>query len=65
MGVKEIEAAITQLSPKDIAKLASWLTNYQAELWDRQIEEDLEAGRLDQLLAEVEKEHAAGLSQPL
>ena len=65
MGVKEIEAAITQLSPKDIAKLAPWLTNYQAELWDRQIEEDLEAGRLDQLLAEVEKEHAAGLSQPL
>ena len=65
MGVKDIEAAITQLSLKDVAKLANWLTDYQAELWDRQIEEDLAAGRLDTLLAEVEREHAAGLTQPL
>ncbi len=65
MGVKDIEAAITQLSLKDVAKLANWLTDYQAELWDRQIEEDLAAGRLDALLAEVEKEHTAGLTQPL
>ncbi len=41
------------------------IQHFKAELWDRQIEEDLEAGRLDALLAEVEKEHAAGLSQPL
>lgn len=64
MGVKDIEVAITKLPPKDVAKLANWLADYQAELWDRQIEEDLAAGRLDALLAEVEKEHAAGLSQP-
>ncbi|MEI2689047.1 MAG: hypothetical protein V9H69_04780 [Anaerolineae bacterium] len=65
MGVKDIEAAITQLPLKDVAQLANWLTDYQAELWDRQIEEDLAAGRLDALLAEVEREHAAGLTQPL
>lgn len=60
-----IEVAITQLPPKDVAKLADWLADYQAELWDRQIEADVAAGRFDALLAEVEKEHAAGLSQPL
>ena len=38
---------------------------FKAELWDRQIEADLEAGRLDVLLAEAGKEHATGLSQPL
>jgi hypothetical protein len=65
MDVKEIEIAITRLSAKDVAKLVSWLENYQAQLWDRQIEEDLEAGRLDALLAEVDKEYEAGLSQPL
>lgn len=39
-------------------------TSY-AQRWDKQIEEDLEAGRLDALLADVDKEYAAGLGQPL
>ncbi|MFZ2357794.1 MAG: hypothetical protein WA040_00475 [Anaerolineae bacterium] len=38
---------------------------FKAELWESQIEADLEAGRVDVLLAEAEKEHVAGLSQPL
>ncbi len=65
MGVKEIEKAIVQLPAKDLDKLASWLDDYRAQMWDKQIKEDLEAGRLDALLAEVDKEYEAGLSQPL
>jgi hypothetical protein len=65
VGIKEIEKAIVQLPAKDLDKLARWLEDYRAQMWDKQIEEDLEAGRLDALLAEVEKEHEAGLSQPL
>jgi len=34
-------------------------------MWDKQIEDDLEAGRLDALLDEVDKEHKAGLGRPL
>ena len=37
----------------------------EAQLWDKQIEEDLETGRLDALLAEVDDEYEAGLAQPL
>ena len=65
MSVKEIESAITQLSAKDLAELMAWLENHYAQMWDKQIEDDLEAGRLDALLAEVDNEHEAGLSQPL
>ena len=65
MSVKEIELAITQLPAEDMGKLMAWLEVYHAQMWDKQIEEDLEAGRLDALLAEVDKEYAAGLSQPL
>ena len=65
MTVQEIEAAIRQLSTKEVAKLSSWLADYEAEIWDKQIEQDLEAGRLDKLLAEVEAEYEAGLAQPL
>jgi hypothetical protein len=65
MGVKEIEQAIAQLSAKDLAELMKWLEDHHAQIWDKQIEEDLEAGRLDAVLAEVDKEYEAGLSQPL
>ena len=65
MGIKEIEKAIVQLPAEDLDKLAGWLEDYRAQMWDRQIERDLEAGRLDSLLAEVDEEYEAGLSQPL
>ena len=65
MSVKEIEVAITQLPPKELAKLVAWLEEYHAQVWDRQIERDLEAGRLDMLLAEIEEEYEAGLAQSL
>ncbi len=65
MSVQEIEAAITQLSAQDLAKLMAWLEEYHAQVWDRQIEEDLDAGRLDHLLAKVEQEYQAGLAEPL
>ena len=65
MSVKEMEIAITQLPAEDLAELMVWLENYHAQVWDKQIEEDLEAGRLDTLLAEVDKEVEAGLGQPL
>lgn len=65
MSVKEIEAAITQLPTNDIKELKAWITEYDAHRWDEQIADDLEAGRLDWLLAEVEQEYQAGLARPL
>ena len=65
MSVKEIEIAVTRLSATDLAELMAWLENYHAQMWDKQIEEDLETGRLDALLAEVDKEYEVGLGQPL
>ncbi len=49
----------------DQADGTTLIQHFKAALWDRQIEADLEAGRLDVLLAEAETEHATGLSQPL
>ena len=65
MTVKDIEAAITQLPAKELAELMAWLQEYHARAWDQQIEDDLEAGSLDALLAEVDKEYEAGLAKPL
>lgn len=66
MSVQEIETAITELSTDELADLMAWLEEYyDAQMWEQQIEEDLEAGRFDALLAEVDKEYQAGLAQPL
>lgn len=64
MSVAEIESAIVQLPPHEAAALMAWFQEYQEKMWDKQIEDDLEAGRLDNVLAEVDKEYAAGLARP-
>jgi hypothetical protein len=65
MSVTEIELAIRQLPAGDLAKLMAWLQEHHEQVWDKQIEDDLEAGRLDALLADVDKEYEAGLAKPL
>lgn len=65
MSVKEIELAITQLPPSEFSELMSWLEEYHAQVWDKQIEEDVEAGRLDRVLEQVKADIAAGLKKPL
>ena len=65
MRLQEIEAAIRQLPASDLARLTAWLDAYNAAAWDAQIEADLEAGRLDALLDEVDREYEAGRATPL
>lgn len=65
MTVQEIEIAITKLPAKSLIELSTWLDEYQASKWDQQIEDDLDSGRLDSLLAEVDAEYEAGLAEPL
>lgn len=65
MSVSEIESAITQLPAKEFGELMAWIEQYHERAWDKQIETDLESGRLDALLKEVDEEHEAGLARPL
>ena len=56
MDVKEIESAIANLPPSEVAELAKWFEEYHAQVWDQQIERDLKAGRLDALLEEAKQD---------
>lgn len=47
--VEEIEQAVRQLSLRDLAAFRSWFAEFDAAAWDRQIETDIAAGRLDGL----------------
>jgi hypothetical protein len=65
MDIKEIESAIAQLPPSELAKLAEWFAEYQARVWDEQLGRDVKAGRLDALLEEAEQEFSSGRCEPL
>lgn len=51
--VKEIEDAVRRLPPDDLAAFRRWFAEFDAELWDRQLEADATAGRLDDLAEEA------------
>ena len=63
--VEKIEAQIAKLSSKDVARLTKWLVEYDAALWDKQIEQDAKSGRLDKLAAEARADYRAGRTRPL
>jgi hypothetical protein len=58
--VEEIEAAIQQLSPDEMAAFRAWYAEFDAAAWDRQIAEDEAAGRLDWLINEALDDLDAG-----
>jgi hypothetical protein len=47
--LSEIEQAVRQLSSEDLSAFRVWFAEFDAELWDRQFEADVAAGRLDVL----------------
>ena len=65
MDVKEIENAIADLPPAEIAELATWFEEFHAQIWDKQIERDLNAGRLDSLLDEARQDFERNRCEPL
>ncbi|MXZ45898.1 MAG: hypothetical protein F4Z08_02705, partial [Chloroflexi bacterium] len=53
VSITEIQKAILDLPETQYAELRKWLSELDWERWDKQIEADSEAGRLDSLLDEA------------
>nr|ADN15149.1 conserved hypothetical protein [Gloeothece verrucosa PCC 7822] len=58
--LQEIEEAVSQLSPEDLAAFRNWFAQFDAVAWDKQFEEDVAAGRLDELAKKALKNLQAG-----
>jgi len=59
MSVVEIEAAIKSLPKEELAQFNQWYQEFLEAQWDKQIEEDSAAGKLDHLVQEVEADISA------
>jgi hypothetical protein len=52
-SVKEIESAVTSLPRQELAAFREWFEKFDAQAWDKQFEEDVAAGRLNDLADEA------------
>jgi hypothetical protein len=64
-SVEDIEQDVARLTPEQLAQFRAWFEEFDADAWDRQIEQDSNAGKLDQLTANALAEHKSGRSIPL
>jgi len=58
--VENIESEIRKLSSSELARFRKWVVQFDAEAWDRQIEEDAKAGKLDALADKALKAFESG-----
>jgi hypothetical protein len=65
MTLHDIENAIAGLPPDELAKFRAWFIEFDADVWDQQIEEDIQAGRLDALADEAVQDHREGRTTEL
>ena len=63
--VEAIEQEVESLSSEELAAFRRWFAKFDAAVWDRQIEQDARAGKLDGLADEALNDHAAGKSTDL
>jgi hypothetical protein len=58
--VEDIKRAIEQLPKEDFWQLSGWVIQRHEDEWDRQIEQDIRAGRLDSFAEEALREEREG-----
>ena len=63
--VEKIEQEVQALSPAELAQFRAWFLEYDWAAWDRQLERDVQARRLDDLAEKALRDHAAGKTTPL
>lgn len=61
----ELKTEIESLPPEEFAELVRWLSEKDWERWDKQIETDSAAGRLDFLVDEALEAKAKGTLENL
>jgi hypothetical protein len=58
--LEALEKRVSGLSAQELAEFWQWFAEFDAAAWDRQIELDVKAGKLDALADEALRGHAAG-----
>ena len=64
-AIEKLELLVKNLSPEELALFRRWFAEFDAQAWDRQIEADSAAGKLDRLIEESMADERANKNRPL
>ena len=63
--IQKLEREIKELTRSELAAFRQWFQEFDAAQWDRQIEEDVLAGKFDRLAEKALADHKAGRTKEL
>ncbi|MGH6796809.1 MAG: hypothetical protein ACREDI_00285 [Roseiarcus sp.] len=63
--VEDIENALIQLAPDQLAEFRAWFEAFDAARFDERVEQDAKAGRLDRLAEQALADFRAGRAREL
>ena len=63
--VEKLENQVMRLKRHELAAFRDWFKRYDSDEWDKEIEEDILAGKLDKLAEEAIKAHKAGRTKEI
>ncbi len=58
--LEQLEERVRLLSRADLAVFRKWFLDYDEHIWDQQIAQDAESGRLDAFVEEAKAEYKRG-----
>jgi hypothetical protein len=63
--VKDLEQQVKALSPEELAQFREWFLEFDWAVWDRELERDVRAGKLDAMAEKAIQDYKAGKTKPL
>ena len=64
MSIEELQTAVSDLPAEELTQFSRWFEEYLADKWDRKIEADILAGRLDAAGRRADEDFEAGRCKP-
>jgi hypothetical protein len=64
-AVETAERLVENMSSEELARFRKWFAEFDGDAWDKQIEEDAAAGKLDFLREEALAEYREGRATPI
>jgi len=65
MSIEELEKAVATLPPEEYKSFRDWFADYDMDQWDKQIEADSKASRLDSMINQALEDYNAGRATDL
>ena len=62
--IEKLEREIASLSEEELSEFRRWYAEFDASVWDRELEADVRAGALDQFADEAIADHRRGRTRP-